>query len=85
MILANYYMKVTQVESLITKMQKYVLEVCQVVNSLMLPSEANCISVYFEVTTSLSSYQCHSFDMVSSSIDWASCNFRKQSNFTVRN
>ncbi|KAG2593416.1 U-box domain-containing protein 4-like [Panicum virgatum] len=39
---------VTQVESLITKMQKYVLEVCQVVNSLMLPSEANCISVYFE-------------------------------------
>ena len=84
MILANYYMKVTQVESLITKMQKYVLEVCQVVNSLMLPSEANCISVYFEVTTSLSSYQCHSFDMVSSSIDWASCNFRKQSNFTVR-
>ncbi|CAO1944178.1 unnamed protein product [Urochloa humidicola] len=39
---------VTQVESLITKMQKCVLEVCLVVNSLMLPSETNCISVYLE-------------------------------------
>ncbi|OEL30125.1 U-box domain-containing protein 4 [Dichanthelium oligosanthes] len=48
MILANYYMKVTQVESLITEMQKYVFEVCQIVNSLMLPSETNCISVYLE-------------------------------------
>nr|CAB3475017.1 unnamed protein product [Digitaria exilis] len=48
MILANYYMKVTQVEFLITKMQKYVLEVCQAVNSLVLPSETNCISLCME-------------------------------------
>ncbi|KAL6616500.1 hypothetical protein ACP70R_038770 [Stipagrostis hirtigluma subsp. patula] len=38
---------VTQVESLITKMQNYALEVCEVVNSLMLPPETNC-SVYLE-------------------------------------
>lgn len=49
MILANYYMKVTQVESLITKMQEYALEVCEAVNSLALPSETNCISMYLEV------------------------------------
>ncbi|CAO2182124.1 unnamed protein product [Urochloa humidicola] len=39
---------VTQVEPLITKMQIYVLEVCQVINSLMLQSETNCISVCLE-------------------------------------
>ncbi|KAF8664037.1 hypothetical protein HU200_054944 [Digitaria exilis] len=39
---------VTQVEFLITKMQKYVLEVCQAVNSLVLPSETNCISLCME-------------------------------------
>lgn len=46
-------MKVTQVESLITKMQNHVLEVCQVVNSEVIPPETNCISVYLEVVKKL--------------------------------
>ena len=49
-------MKVMQVESLITKMQNYVLEVCQVVNSEVTPPETNCVSVYLEVMKKL---YCH--------------------------
>ncbi|TVU36269.1 hypothetical protein EJB05_18196, partial [Eragrostis curvula] len=46
--LAKFYMKVTLVESIVTKMQNCVLEVCQVLNSLVMPPETNCISVYLE-------------------------------------
>lgn len=49
---------VMQVESTTTKMQNSVLEVCQVVNSLAVPPEANCISAYLEVMKKLlSSYK----------------------------
>jgi len=46
---------VMQVESLITKMQNYVLEVCQVVNSEVTPPETNCVSVYLE---KIKQFQC---------------------------
>lgn len=43
------------VESLITKMQNYALEVCQVVNSEVTPPETNRISVYLE---KIKQFQC---------------------------
>lgn len=46
---------VMHVESLITKMQNYVLEVCQVVNSEVTPPETNCVSVYLE---KIKQFQC---------------------------
>ncbi|KAJ1286531.1 hypothetical protein BS78_03G359600 [Paspalum vaginatum] len=54
MMMSKFYF-VTQVEPLITKMQNYVLEACQVINTLMLPPETNCISVYLE---KLKQYHC---------------------------
>lgn len=39
---------VTQAESLVTKMQNCAFEACQVVSTLKLPTEANCVSVYLE-------------------------------------
>jgi hypothetical protein len=54
------------VESTTTKMQNSVLEVCQVVNSLAVPPEANCISAYLEVMKKLLlSYKWHYFGMIS--------------------
>jgi hypothetical protein len=54
------------VESTTTKMQNSVLEVCQVVSSLVVPPEANCISAYLEVMKKLLlSYKWHYFGMIS--------------------
>lgn len=39
---------VTQVESITARMRNCVLEMCQVVDPLVIPREANCISVYLE-------------------------------------
>ncbi|KAL6840299.1 hypothetical protein ACP4OV_030109 [Aristida adscensionis] len=39
---------ITQVESVLTSIQNYAIELCQDVSSLALPSDTNCCSVYLE-------------------------------------